>query len=489
MPETVKCTSCEKPFEKTAEHFPRTRVGGKWFLRSTCKRCYSRIRKEQKAFKEHEDQVLEAQARRLDSQYAALDPGRDYATAIANDAATGLVDKSQSIKGSQVAAREKRQEYSEMMGEYSDTLRAGDAPGAKLGTYMGALAEQEFRFSNRRIARSVSILAAHNELAREAFKATAVKYFSDKVEPTGYAKLAKEKGLVTGSKIKRSVVCHWSDLHLGANQDARTNPTPFRATEEARRFEFVHRQVMDFKPQYRSQSEYVCLINGDVIEGLLQHDQRAGIPLTEQKAVFWHFFRIHLGQAAQQFPRVRVFCQPGNHGRNIARHPGRASEDKWDGIEWDLYYALQQMCTGLPNVTFTLPFQAIAKVDLYGQYLLMTHGDTEVKLRDPDGGALANASILDRINATNLYGCHFARGIAGHYHKSRQNPWWLFNPALVPPNGHARGEGYLGEPCGQTIFEAVEGFPVGDLRVAYVGPAQDKDERLGKLVTPFRFQD
>lgn len=480
---------CGRDLPEDAYSLLRSR--GKTYPRNICKDCQDRPGQvplertrvevsEQSDFLEDMEKRAAEKKRRLASDYKALDAGEDYDTSVANDSSTGLTDTD-----NKTAAKERRQEYSEMMGEYADTLQDGTEPDERLGRYVGALAEQERRFGNRRLARKVTLIAAHNELARELFKQTAEQYFSGHITPTGYA--AKVASGAPRGKITRAVVALWSDLHLGANLDARTNPIPFRATEEARRFEYIVRQVLDYKPQYREQSEHVCLINGDVIEGLLLHDGRAGIPLTEQKAVFWHFFRQYLGLAAQQYPRVRVICQPGNHGRNIARHPGRATEDKWDGIEWDMYYALAQMCSSLPNVTFELPFQAISKVDLFGQFLLQTHGDTEVKLGDPDSKARENAGILDRINATGLYGVQFARGVAGHFHKSRINPSWIFNPALIPPNGHARTSGYIGEPCGQTIWEAVEGYPVGDMRVVFVGAAQDADENLGKLITPFRF--
>jgi hypothetical protein len=489
----VQCTGpCARELPQDRKNFPTTKNRlGRIVFRPVCRQCFAKSREQQAKAREAEAKRIAEQAQRLESDFTALKPEDDYATGVANDHETGLLGDDDRDPGvySASASAEKRQEYSQLMGKYADAVTGKDGAqlDTRLGRYIGALAEQERRFGNRRIARSVSILAAHNELARELMKATAERYFKDRVTPTGYAAKAKQHGPPEPGVITRSVVAHWSDLHLGANLDARSNPIPFRAVEEARRFEYIVRQVLDYKPQYRSNSEHVCVINGDVIDGMLLHDQRAGIPLTEQKAVFWHFFTTYLGLAAQQFPRVRVICQPGNHGRNIARHPGRATEDKWDGIEWDMYYALKQMCSGLPNVTFDLPFQAVSVLDLYGQFILVTHGDTEVKLRDPDSGAKDNASIMDRINATQLYGVTFARGMAGHFHKERQGPWWLFNAALVPPNGHARAEGYIGEPCGQLIFEAVEGYPVGDMRPVKVGRSQDHDEQLGKLITPFRF--
>jgi hypothetical protein len=222
---------------------------------------------------------------------------------------------------------------------------------------------------------------------------------------------------------------------------------------------------------------------------MLQHDIRDGAPLTEQFIVFLRMFRQIAALFSQNFPKVRWVFQPGNHGRDVIRHPGRATSSKWDGHEFRAYYALMQMCSDLKNTTFDLPFRAVASVPLHGAWLLATHGDTEVRLRDPDTGAKENAHTLDRINSTRIYGHEYQVFVAGHFHKPRwqaRSTHMLFNGALVPPNGWARTEGYIGEPCGQWLWEATEGFPVGDARFIGVDNA-DKDEKLGKLITPFRF--
>lgn len=415
-----------------------------------------------------------ARERRLASDYAQLKP-EDFDVSVGN---VGAADP--------VAAAEKRQEYNARMGEFAEALRTSGGDPAQvppeIGTYIGGLAEQERRFGNRRLARSVSIAAAHAELARQLLKATAEQYFTGRIEPTGYALRGP------GAPKKRTVCVHLSDLHLGAEMDARGNPLPYRAVEEARRLEYILRQVLDYKPQYRADSQLQILLNGDIVEGRLQHDQRAGLPLAEQKAVFWHHFERFIGYCAQQYPLVFVEGQPGNHGRDIARHPGRATEDKWDGLEWDMYFALSRMCSRLPNVKFNLPFRAVSVVSHYGHNVLMTHGDTEVKLGNPDTKAKENAATFDRINSTRLYGVEFAFGVAGHFHQPRVQPAWLMNGALVPPNGYARGAGYIGEPCAQMLWEWVEGYPLGDLRIIRVGPDQDRDEKLGTLIPPFRFE-
>lgn len=394
------------------------------------------------------------------------------------------------------ASKEKRQEYNANMGKFATAVRDGAIAAPERGgvvvlpaehaEYISKLAEQERRFGNRRMARSIAIAEAHEQLSRQAMQWVAERYFADKIEPTGYARLAPDR------RGKRTVCLLLSDLHLGSELDKLDEPVAFRATEEARRLEYVMRQLIDYKPQYRDQTEFLLLIIGDIIEGLLLHDFRAGSPLTEQKAIAWSYLSEFIGHVAAAFPRGRVYMTPGNHGRDKVRHPGRATARKWDGHEFEIYYALRKMCSGLRNIEWMLPFRAVQPIELHGAHLLATHADTEVKIGDPDTKAKDNARILDRINSTQIYGVHFAGAAFGHYHKPRYipgNPRVIFNGALVPPNGHARSEGYIGEPCGQFLWESVEGYPIGDVRFIEVGLAQDHDERLGTLIHPFRFTD
>lgn len=433
------------------------------------------------------DREYAASVERIASEYTALKP-EDFDVTIGN---VGGRDAK--------ASSEKRQEYSKAMGANASALDAaaraaassgdGDILGrmpATSGAYIGSLLEQERRFGNRRIARSVSLAQAHEALAIAQFKSAAQEYLHDKITPAGYA----AKRLATVRK-KRSAVLLLSDLHLGSDLSSLDEPLPFRAVEEARRLEFVIRQLLDYKPQHRNDTEAVLLLNGDMIEGQLGHDLRGGAPLTEQKVIFWRYFRQAIAAVAAAFPSVRVICQPGNHGRDKVRHPGRATSRKWDGHEWELYFGLREMASGLHNVTWSIDFRAVSVVDLHGTTCALTHGDTEIKLGHPDTKATANRAHVDRLNAARTWGVEFAAVFVGHYHTPRYHPGtpaMLYNGALVPPNGYARSEGYVSERCGQWLFEAVEGFPIGDLRFIEVGPAQDRDENLGKLITPFRFE-
>jgi hypothetical protein len=479
------CTKCKQT--KPVAAFGSKRGRG---LREACKECVNaaqRVRDEARVAEAdaRDARAVEEQQARLASDFAAL-RAEDFDVSVGND---GRIDKA--------AAREKRQEFSRSMGEFAEGLRGAAVSNANggdilvdmpegLGAYMSKLAEQERRFGNRRDARAISLAEAHEVLAIRRFMRVASSVLRDRVTPTGYARRP------SNAKIRRTVCLLLSDLHLGSDLHSLDEPVAFRATEEARRLEYILRQALDYKPQYRANSELLLILNGDIIEGQLMHDFRGGAALTEQKAIFWRYFRVFVALCAQQYPRVRVVCQPGNHGRDKVRHPGRATARKWDGHEFELYYALREMCSGLKNVEWQIDFRAVSIVDLYGLNLGVTHGDTEIKLGDPDTKSTDNARILDRVNSTRIYGVEFAAWAFGHYHKGRfqpRNPRIVWNAALVPPNGHARSSGYIGEPCGQMLWEAVEGFPVGDLRFIEVGAAQDRDEKLGKLIEPFRFTE
>lgn len=385
------------------------------------------------------------------------------------------------------ADREKKQEYARNMGRFADALRTGGTT-PELASYIARLSEEERRFGNRRIARSISLRAAHEALHLRQVEQMARAHLSDRVVPIGYAQRPPVLGM------KRAVVTLWSDWHIRSDLLKADNPEVYGAEEESRAVSRVVQEVADYKIEHRSDSRLIILLNGDILEGKLGHDDFSGAPLPEQKVAAWSYLRLAIGYLSQAYKHVHVECQAGNHGRDIHRHPGRATSSKWQGHEWELYVGLKFMCSGLQNVTWGIPLMAISDVELPGgHHLLQSHGDTEIKIRDPDSGASENAKSLAMVNATRIYGREFAVAVFGHYHKGRE--FWframraVFGPALVPPNGHARTEGYINERRGQFVWEAVEGYPVGDKRMIEVGANTDHDAKLNELIPPFRIPD
>lgn len=427
--------------------------------------------------------AMQKAAARRASDYEAL-RGEDFDVGVGN---VGHVDPK--------AGAEKRQEFTQEQGDWLGLLRDSGGDPAKMpqpqadksAHYIALVSEQERRFQNRKLARSTSIQSANEGLHLRLLMQLAKDYFYDKTTPSGYATKTPK------TRHKRIDVMGLSDLHFGSELSGLDNPKPYTATEESRRFAKVVAEFSEYKSQYRNDSRAVVLCNGDLIEGMLGHDMRDGAPLEEQLGACLSYLRTAINQWSTDYPQVDVHWQPGNHGRNKMRHPGRATSSKWQGYEWWLGYCLAQMCGSLKNVKFHVPFQAVGKIQLFDKWLLQTHGDTEVKLGEPDRKANENAAELAKINTTRIYDQEFAVGFFGHFHKARVYPWMpmtaIFNGALIPGSsqGYARSAGYTQERCGQWIWEAVPGYPVGDLRFIEVGEREDRDASLNKIVAPFRF--
>lgn len=386
------------------------------------------------------------------------------------------------------AAKQKRQEYNRRMGHTKEFLHdlaeRPDDPEIKhrLSRFVSNTAEDDRRFINRRQARSVSLAVARDRLFVRMFEEAAGRMLTGKITPRGY-------GQKKPSKIaKRITNLFLSDLHIGATLDGRELPEGFGWTEAARRLAYVTLQAAEYKTQYRDRQALNVLLNGDVIEGLLGHDQADGSPLTEQCIAFLKYMGHALAHLAAAYPTVTVWCEPGNHGRNKLRHEGRATNQKWDSTETVLYVALKMMCARLENVRFEIPHAPAVVVPLFDRAMLMTHGDTHLKIGDPDTKAQSYEIALNKINGTLEYGRHIDLLAVGHFHKGRhlelKRSAVLVNGALVPPNGHAKTEGY-DSACGQWLWESVPGYALGDSRFVRVGPEQDRDASLDKVIPTF----
>lgn len=388
------------------------------------------------------------------------------------------------IKGN--ADRQKRQYYNKKMGEVAALMhRTADDKNdntESLSRYVVSLSEDERRFTTRQRGRSLSLAHARDVLFFRMFEDMAGRVFSKAIKPVGYAKKQHAKA------TQRTLTLHLSDTHIGATIDANEMPEAYDFGTAGRRLAHVIVETADFKRQYRDQTSLNLLLNGDMIEGLLLHDIRDGEPLAEQCVAFLRMFRDALAYLAAAFPKMVVWCQPGNHGRNKLRHPGRATSQKWDSTETVLYKSLEMICAGLPNVRFEIPRAPVCVIPVFDKHMLATHGDTHIKLASPLKKGNLFEDAANRINGTMRYGVHIDLVTVGHFHQPtvmyfRQSAA-VVNGALVPPNGHAQTEDY-DACCGQFLWESVPGHILGDIRYLKVGPTQDADASLDKVIRPF----
>jgi hypothetical protein len=386
---------------------------------------------------------------------------------------------------------QKKQEFNRTMGHVADLLRdvaAGETPdpenAKRCANYIAQLTADEAIYLNKRLARAVSLGHAREMLFLQRFEHIAAKAFQGKITPQGYATKRSAK------PTKRICTLHLSDLHVGATIDGAEFPEGFDFHNASRRLARLALEAADFKRQYRDHTTLHLLLNGDVIEGLLGHDQADGAPLSEQCVAFTRFAADVIAYLAAAFPQVHVFCETGNHGRNKLRHEGRATNQKWDSTETVLYKFLERLFRDVGNVRFSIPKSQEIVIPLFDKHMLMTHGDTALKLGPPDTKAELYEAALNRMNGNLTYGAHIDLLTIGHYHTPRHMIFKrgeaVVNGALVPPNGFARAMG-AETPCGQWIWESVPGHAFGDARYLRVGPKDDADASLDAVVAPFKW--
>jgi hypothetical protein len=303
-----------------------------------------------------------------------------------------------------------------------------------------------------------------------------------KVKP--YSQKAKKK-------VSRHVNVVLSDLHIGSDiSKEETGGLDFGVVEESRRLARITKEVIDYKPQYRKETELNVFLLGDILQNSL-HDPRDGAPLAEQFARSVHLLSQSLSQLAANFPKVTVYCATGNHGRNTGRHHTRAVNQKWDSIETMVYVALQKIMKPL-GVKFIIPKTPYTVCEIFGQKMFLTHGDTVLKPGYP-GKSIQTRSLEEQVNRFNANlkdHEEYQVLLVGHVHVGSvthlaNGAVMITNGAMVPSDEFATSIGLMENNCGQMMFETVPGYPVGDVRFIKVSEKDDKNSELDKIIKPY----
>lgn len=287
------------------------------------------------------------------------------------------------------------------------------------------------------------------------------------------------------NKAKKQPVANLllSDLHFGSMLGAEV-VFPFGALEESRRLASVVEQTIQ---AYGEQTDRLNVyILGDVIQNQL-HDARDGAPLAAQACAAIDL----LGQALQAllrvFPDMNVYCSTGNHGRFTSRHHGRAIHQKWDSLEHVVYFALERMFQGSAKVHFNKSHFVHSAVS--GHEFFATHGDTVLNVGSPNKSVNVRGveGLLGRLNGN--FSNKVKIFLCGHTHSPTMHVmsngvWLIMNGALVPSDEFAATQGWLTTASGQWGWLTSEQVPVYDTRFHIVGPEQDKNPELNKIISP-----
>lgn len=360
-----------------------------------------------------------------------------------------------------------------------------DADDAEiLGALSRRAQEVEQRDSLAR-GRSVALTLARDENFLQQLIAAVGKVSKDKLVVPRYQPKKKVKA-------DRILNLLWSDLHFHSLLDPREVPIAFGPQEEARRLAALCVQAADYKRDHRDETTLVINLAGDIIQGMLGHDPRDGAPLAEQYAAALYLLKQAIGFLAGEFRRVELHCVPGNHGRNIARHIGRATHQKWDSIENMLYSALKVAFMDVPNVHFDIPYRPYAIYDAFDSKILVTHGDTVIRPGNP-ASSIDVKGLRQQIHEFNIPRKDADRVslfCVGHVHTASLihlagKMIFMSNGALVPVDPFAQSVGIFDTTCGAQMWESVPGKVVGDSRFVVVDEEDDKNKNLDKIIKPF----
>jgi len=339
-----------------------------------------------------------------------------------------------------------------------------------------------------RMGRQIATAEVRDRLFQQRFEEISARLFSKKLVVNGKFRSRRP---VAENRILNLML---SDLHFQSLLDPREVPIAYGTLEESRRLGAVVSQAVEYKRQYRHETTLYLHVLGDLIQGQL-HDPRDGAPQAEQVcAAIWYLTQA-VAYLSAHFPKVVVFWVPGNHGRNLTRHPNRAVHQKWDAIETQIGYAVKMATKHLPNVDLRLFYTPYYTYEAFGERGFMTHGDTVFNLGNITE-SIAVGKIEDKIHRINdesrmsgerpcsLFGMGHLH--VGHHGELPSGETLLINGALVPADPFAVSLGRLRTRCGQWLWESVPGHFVGDTRFCRVDVDVDKDESYNKVILPFR---
>lgn len=300
------------------------------------------------------------------------------------------------------------------------------------------------------------------------------------------------KPLISKKPIKRAINLTLSDLHFGADiKKIETGFLDYGPVQESRRFAEIIKQTIDYKPQYRLETELHVNLLGDLIQHKL-HDPQDAAPVSEQICRAIHLISQGLAQLGENFPIVKVYCATGNHGRDLNRHRDRATSGKWDSVETVIYFAVKKTLSAYKNIEFVIPKTPYVLYEVFGNKVFATHGDNVLKSGNP-GKNLNIASMenqINRINSSYKDQEEIRVAIVGHTHCAsvsnlNSGAVMITNGCLPPVDQYTVSIGFVENRASQTLFEMTEAHPVGDIRFIRVGLNTDNDKELDKVIIPF----
>jgi hypothetical protein len=285
-----------------------------------------------------------------------------------------------------------------------------------------------------------------------------------------------------------------SDLHFGSDLSAALTNHQWGRIEEARALAKVVQNVVNYKVAYRDQTTLVVNILGDVIQNEL-HGRGSADILHFQTCRAMYLLTQALARFAENFKEVRVNFAVGNHGRDIAINPKRATAMKINALETTVYYGIINSLRNTKNIKFNFPQTPWVSYMAEGHQIYATHGDSNLNPGNP-GARLEIGKIeaqVNKINASLSDHNEYKVFIVGHVHTALatqlgNGAFLIINGAMTPPDEFAKSLNIMESQQIQVMFETTKDHPVGDKRFINV-TGSELDESLDEIIKPFEGLD
>lgn len=175
--------------------------------------------------------------------------------------------------------------------------------------------------------------------------------------------------------------------------------------------------------------EAIVWLGGDFITGYIHEEFMPSNQLSPVDAVRWVKSRIRalIEHVAQNFPKVRVICNVGNHGRTTKRK--WISNAQRNSYEWLMYHDLADLskAAGIDNVEFFIPESYFAECNIFGFPVRFHHGDAVMYSGGVGGPSIPINKAIAEWNVAETVSFDYF----GHLHQFIDHHQWLLNGSLI----------------------------------------------------------
>jgi hypothetical protein len=292
-------------------------------------------------------------------------------------------------------------------------------------------------------------------------------------------------------KTQRALAVVVSDLHIGHDVDPEETNHSYGVIEESRVVAHVVRTACEYKRQHRDETELHLFLLGDMIENKLHGASSADLLHLQTCRAMWLLSQM-IGQFAQNFKKVHVYCVTGNHDRDTSIHPKRAIHQKYNSIGTTIYYGVHMSVRNLENVVWHQPKTPWIDTTILGHRVYGTHGDTNFCIGNV-GKSINTSTIesrMNKINASLRDRDEYEVFLTAHVHTGlflllNNGCNLVVNGGGLPPDAFVTSMDIMETPQCQALFEITPEYAVGDRRFIDM-TGVFKDTSLDKIIVPFK---